>query len=58
MLLVARARTSAALVLVLAVLSLGDAVAAAAAATFAPMKPNIVFVVVDDMGYHNIRAPP
>eukprot|EP01050_Picozoa_sp_SAG11_P016144 SAG11_NODE_2167_length_3725_cov_4.938224_2_plen_281_part_00 len=58
MLLVARARTSAALVLVLAVLSLGDAAAAAAAATFAPMKPNIVFVVVDDMGYHNIRAPP
>lgn len=21
-------------------------------------KPNIAFVVVDDMGYHNIRAPP
>ena len=23
-----------------------------------PPRPHIVFIVVDDMGYHNIRAPP
>ena len=53
---VPRTRTSAVLLL-LAVLSVGDAAAAEPAAA-AAAKPNIVFVVVDDMGYHNIRAPP
>ena len=29
-----------------------------ASALVQPPRPHIVFIVVDDMGYHNIRAPP
>ena len=32
--------------------------AAAGTSALVPPRPHMVFIVVDDMGYHNIRAPP
>ena len=46
-----------ALLLLLMMVLLGPA-AAAGTSALVPPRPHMVFIVVDDMGYHNIRAPP